>query len=221
MAALDKSPSPNPWDPTTWAGPTQLHRTDYYLWALGFFVTNFAVIEGILQKAVWHLAGLKPPMAQAVLSGLRTETATSYIRRIADAYKWSAGRKREVEYILGHLLLINRLRNDLLHYGATKIEGSENWLITNEPFVHVPEKIRHTHISPKMLTDAGEDLYKISVHLGMLIWSDEEIADGDMERYREVLQNAWRYKSHGQNPQDRRTPTKARTRSRRHSPSRA
>jgi len=64
------------------------------------------------------LAGLSPPLAQAILPGLRIDAAKSYVNRIADIQQWDDARRDELKYVFEQLGTINKLRNDILHYGS-------------------------------------------------------------------------------------------------------
>jgi hypothetical protein len=187
------------------ADPKELDRLDLYLWSLGLFIANFSVVERLMQQTLWHYAGIAAPTAPAVFTGIRTETAISLIGRIAEAQKWKEDRKREIQYVFSQLGMINRLRNDLLHYGATtELEEPEKWIISNEVFAHTADRVRRVPISPALLDGAAEDLYKISVHLHVVTMDDDVTAD-QLRKYHEVLQQPWRYKQPSPAPKSRKT----------------
>jgi len=126
-----------------------------YMFALGNFISMFSALEAKLQAALWKFAGVTPPGAQAVFSGVRVNGAMQFINRLADAQNWDKARKDELQFMFAQLGIINRLRNDLLHYGASWQElEDETFVITNKPFVHVPERIQETRITPEILKDA-------------------------------------------------------------------
>lgn len=89
-----------------------------YMFALGNFISMFSALEAKLQAALWKFAGVTPPGAQAVFSGVRVNGAMQFINRLADAQNWDKARKDELQFMFAQLGIINRLRNDLLHYGA-------------------------------------------------------------------------------------------------------
>jgi hypothetical protein len=114
------------------------------------------------------------PGAQAVFSGVRVNGAMQFINRLADAQNWDKARKDELQFMFAQLGIINRLRNDLLHYGASWQElEDETFVITNKPFVHVPERIQETRITPEILKDAAFDTAQILLRLIVFGWSDE------------------------------------------------
>jgi hypothetical protein len=184
----------------------------YYL-SLGQFVTIFSEIESDLQAALWHLADVPSPTAQAVFTGLRVNTLISYINRIADAQKWSKERKREFEYVFSQLGMINKLRNELLHYGS-QLEGPDKWLVTNEFFAHTPEKVQPTRLSPAILDAATHDLGKIGAHIFLWVGGEtilSHVSNEQRDAFLEVLNSAWLYKQpqRGQRPRkSRKTPPK-------------
>ena len=143
----------------------RLHKDPYYD-ALGRFVTAFSQVETTLLRALWTLARLQAPYAQAVLSGVRIEGAMGLINRIADAEKWAPEKRQDWQKIFAHIGLINKLRNDILHYGTT-VFGSVR-VVSNEAVAHTPERVREIHIAPKILDKATEDLWDIFMFLMVL-----------------------------------------------------
>jgi len=120
------------------------HVDKYYL-ALGRFVSAFSDAEATLLDVLWLSAKMRAPYAQAVLSGVRTEAAIGYINRIAEAKRWSEKKKANWQRLFTQLGLINKLRNDILHYGVSMF-GSY-WVVTNKRVVHHPDRIREIHIT--------------------------------------------------------------------------
>jgi hypothetical protein len=168
-------------------------QAEPYLIALGRFVSLFSQIEANLQSALWRFAKVPTPTAQAIFSGIRTDGAMQYIRRIADAEQWSKEKKAELEQVFAKLGAINKLRNDLLHYGATMQEPNV-WTITNKMFAHTPEKIQEIKITPAILEDATADLIKVLFHLIIMGWGDE-MEPQMRDVFNPVLRRAWQYKS--------------------------
>jgi hypothetical protein len=140
-----------------------------YEQSLGRFIMAFSHVEANLQNAVWELAGVPSPTAQAVFSGVRIEAALGLIRRIAEAQKWTKIKRDNFDGVLVHLGHINRLRNDIVHYGAD-MHAPNRWIVSNEIFVHFPERIRRIAISSPLLDNASSDLYKIDAHIVFLTW---------------------------------------------------
>jgi hypothetical protein len=145
----------------------------------------------------------------------------SFIRRIADAEKWRKERREEIEYLFSQFGMINKLRNDILHYGATDLATGlaepEEWLLSNELFAHTADRIRQMHITPRLLEDAAADLLTISVRLGILGLGNA-LSARHRATLRSVLGGAWRYK-----PPPPATPARRtrRTRQARRSPPRS
>ena len=137
------------------------HRTyDRFYAALGRFVAEFSDVEAYLQTVMWRAAGVKPPVAPAVFSGVRIDQAISFMNRIADAKRWPKRRRDEFSYLSQQLGIINKLRNDILHYGA-ETDYAGRWLVSNEKFIHTPERLRETYIDERELANATSDLKKI------------------------------------------------------------
>lgn len=156
--------------------------------AIGSFVSTYALVETNMQRALWRSAGIAPPTAQALFSGTRTDAAMNLIRRIAEAEQWAPERKAITDNVFSQLGEITRLRNDLLHYGATPDE-LDSWTISNAIVAHTAERLRVTKITLLTLRDAEWDLYKIATHLVV-------IAHGwlHVPEFNDILADAWRYK---------------------------
>jgi hypothetical protein len=118
--------------------------------ALGEFISVFSEVETNLLSALWHLAGVKPPIAQAVLTGIKVEGAIGLINRLADAENWSEARKASFKKFSDQLGLINKLRNDILHNGSNWT-SSQTWTVTNRHSAHVPSRIRSYPVTSGLL----------------------------------------------------------------------
>ena len=168
-------------------------KADAYSLALGRFVSIFSSLEKSFQTYLWHFAGVAAPTAQAIFSGVRVKAATDLINRIADAQKWENSTKERIRYLFLQLGTLTRLRNDILHYGADIDDYSKDeWTVTNKDFVHIPENVQSTKITPKTLEQATFDL--VIINLGMLVLT----IGGDERNVLEnalkpILESAWRY----------------------------
>jgi hypothetical protein len=140
---------------------------DKYYAALGEFIHAYSDVEAELQRTLWHHAGVKEPVAQAVFSGVRTEAAISNINRIGEARKWSELKKRKFKSLFDQLQIINKLRNDIVHRGAS-LQADGTWLSSNEKFVHIAERTTTTPVSAAILNAAGADLFEIRYCLAFL-----------------------------------------------------
>ena len=60
------------------------------------------------------------------------------INRIADAQKWRKPQREKLTYVFQHLGQLNKLRNDILHYGASPTDRTfTTWKVTNRLFAHL------------------------------------------------------------------------------------
>lgn len=186
---------------------------DEFYRALGQLVTTFSRVEGNIQRVLWHLVGVRPPTAQVVFSGVRTDAAMKYINRLADALKWPDKWRGECQFIFSQLGQINLLRNEILHYGSS-FETKDIWTVSNKRAAHIPENIRVLRITPAVLNDASTDLEKIDFHLDALALSESEIieAEGYCPPFAQARKRAWRYKPPQQvaHPQTSRKPHRKR-----------
>jgi hypothetical protein len=192
--------------------------------ALGEFVAQFAAVENNMHLALRTCAGVSAQMAATLFSGTRTEAAAQNIRRISEAEKWPEPRAKEAEYIFKQLSEINRVRNDLLHYGAKPISenklvpplGADEWIVSNELVAHTPERVRKTKITPAILGLLTRDLQKIRMTLVVLFAPGGEQA---RPRWDHELKRAWLYKPAQPSQKAGQSPRKTRKRPRQREPS--
>jgi hypothetical protein len=171
--------------------------------ALGHFVADFAHAEALTQLLLWKVAGLEMPLAQAVLSGVRVDQAMGLINRAMDAL----GRgddKLALERYFNQFGLLNRVRNDILHYGPVLSE-KDVATVSNALAAHLPSRVRETKLSISDLEQMSFDLRVIGYVLAQISLLDVPIPEACS------LLRSWRYK---QPPQaappstSRKTPTK-------------
>jgi lipopolysaccharide biosynthesis glycosyltransferase len=169
----------------TYVGKITREETDAYHLALGRFVSAFSDIEASMQATLWHFAGVSTPTAQAVFSGTRIEGAMQFINRIADAQRWKKSKRNQIQHIFTQLGHLNKLRNEILHYGAWMLAPGA-WIVSNKEFAHMIERIRSIQISPETLREATADVENIQARLKALVTG--------RRLSRAVRQHAWRYK---------------------------
>ena len=177
----------------------RMYRTPAYYTALGKFVTDFSRVETILQTSLLLISGVLSPVAQAIFGGHKIEGCLQLIKRIADAKNWPTDKKAKLEEIINHLGPINKLRNDILHYGTTiDLNAEDAWLLSNKAHVHIPEKIRETSITPALLGDVCSDLDKLWALIILLGVHDLDISISTMmkadEFFSDRIKRSWLYK---------------------------
>ena len=151
---------------------TDIRRQDYKrgngclsscAWSLCF--RPFPTLKQV--ATLWHFAGVSTPTAQAVFSGTRIEGAMQFINRIADAQRWKKSKRNQIQHIFTQLGHLNKLRNEILHYGAWMLAPGA-WIVSNKEFAHMIERIRSIQISPETLREATADVENIQARLKAL-----------------------------------------------------
>ncbi len=176
-----------------------------YWQKVGQLIESFALVEDELNKLLAFYSRVSPPTARALFSGVRTDAAMGYIRRIMAVEETPEIRKRDLEDIFSHLTAINEVRNLLIHYQSSG-EGDDR-IVTDQARALVIERARKHRISEDTLTAICLDLYQIANRInfhrhGKNPWA----VKSSHSRY--VLTAAWRYKP----PQNRQTKAKPRKR---------
>jgi hypothetical protein len=202
--------------PLDWSTHSAKHET--YCLALGRFIDQFSSVEATMQVTLWSLAKIPPSTGRVLLSGVRTDLAASYIKRLAAAENWPAKRLAPFTELFDHLGPINSLRNDIVHFGA--LPSATAYLIVTNSFMAItPERVQTIHVNGALLDDMTHDLRKINAHLIMLMYSGE-MQDNARQTYQRLLNAAWRYKPAPQSGSRQKPQAQPRKQSRPRQPSR-
>lgn len=172
--------------------PEGQERLRAYYYALGRFVDMFAEVEAGITRTLWHYAKVPPEIAKIILAGSKIDNSSKSIKQLAVATGASEELLRDLDDILQQLGIINKLRNHVVHFGATGIaEGSgstSNALkAKGEPLVFP--------ISPTVLEEGYSDLRKITFHLGYKhLGRPPPKSLMGQSALEIVLQSSWKYK---------------------------
>jgi hypothetical protein len=189
--------SEEPNDPNPLNPPTAEMRE--YWEALGRFIHHFARVEAHIAVNLWKLTRISTRIAQAVLSGVRVNDATSLTNRVLAATRASQATKDEFDYIFKQLNPITKVRNDILHYGTEFATGTE-FTTSNRLIAYLNETIRETPVSATILTEMTDDLVTMQRLLGRLHttgWVPPEVQD---QIFGPHSRGTWRYKPPSQAP---------------------
>lgn len=164
-----------------------------YWQALGQFISGFSLLEVNMQLALWTFAHLSKPMARALLAGsTRIDAAMTLISKVAEAEKWDAEKKTELSRLFTQLGHINKIRNDLLHFGASPDSTSDEWTVSNKTFATADDQVRITKITVQTLSDLSSDVANINSNLVLLAWGDQ-MKPATRELFENTKHFPWRY----------------------------
>jgi hypothetical protein len=160
---------------------------DGHFHSLGMLMSEFSRVETVQAQFIAFQAKLEPPIARALLSGLRLDAGASMVRRLYEA----TGRdiEQSLSKALAQLLLINGVRNDLVHYGAV-LDGPKPY-VTNVRAAHTAERIRITEVDDEALAMMTADLSSINLLL-LAMMTNEGLAT---KLGASIIQNTWLYQS--------------------------
>jgi hypothetical protein len=178
-----------------------------YLAALGRFVHAYSQIEMHMTIVLWIAAKVNFDIAPALLSGVRIDAAIGLIGRVLDARKIDDQNRTDLEATLRQLAILNKMRNDILHYGA-KADADGELVVSNKVSAHVESRLRETIVSAQTLDDMTYDLDTIWVRLhvyGFRITA-EGMGFSGMPGFDQRLQRPWRYTPPPQASQAGKTP---------------
>jgi hypothetical protein len=167
-------------------------RLRAYHCALGEFVDTFAHTELLTHFVLrWHTKTTSAA-ARAVFSGVRTNQAADYLRRLAEVDILPADEWTELGPVVDQLSLITKRRNDILHHGARDVEeGGAS--VSNEAMALTIDRIQSFPISPDILADMTADLRKIHVHF-LVRHMGRPALRGSHPELERALSAPWRYK---------------------------
>jgi hypothetical protein len=162
-----------------------LNERQVFFFELGRFVNQFSTSESLVFLFLADLLKMNKDECNAITSGAKIEVCCSYIKRVYEAR--STEIPNDVSQCLDQVSIINKLRNDLLHRGATS-----DFTVSNEVRA-LPGRVESYKIDLQMLRNATQDLSKITMTLNLVINPVDDISP-ERERMKEVANGPWRYK---------------------------
>lgn len=193
-----------------------IRRIDAFHLALGKFVSQFAGAENGLRSVLRHYSKTTVAISKAVFPGVRVEAACSYLNRLAEIGAVPPREWSELKPVLDQLRVILRVRNDILHYGASNVD-KETGAVTNKAVALTEERVGTIPISAKILDDLSADLMKVRWHF-MLRHVGHVPPRGKHASLEAVLMREWCY---APPPQSQRTLHKGKDKPARGGPSTA
>jgi hypothetical protein len=167
-------------------------RAREYRLALGTFIDTFAKVEQAMFFVLTWRTKTKTQVARAVFSGARTDTASGFLRRLADVGSIDTAEWDKLEPVLNQLRIINDLRNTLLHNTTTGVESGRGF-VTDAIRALNQDRMRVFPISPAILDTMTHDCRKIFLHLIVQHAGRPVVLLGKHPELDEILRAAWRY----------------------------
>lgn len=164
-----------------------------YYESLGRFVHNYAQTEGFMQVILWSYAGTPQKIAQSIFSGVKTDRAVGFIRRIREAL--NMGEDKVLDDVLAQIIHINSARNQILHYGASPMGNGDDLMSTNAHMAHNERSIKEIRVSAEMLQHMEFDIQVVNAKIMMHL--RERGVHSRPESLPEIVrwsQQPWRYK---------------------------
>ena len=178
----------------------QIDRSPFlqYLTNLGFFIEKFALAEMALVTVLHVYAKTKVSVSRALFSGTRVDGAVSFIRRIMEVTEIAKPSREDMEDVLDQIMLINGMRNHLVHYGTILPYGhlhisNEDLIVSNEYIALTEERIVERRINKEIIYDMCWDLEKIYCHL-LFKHAHRRIPSQIQDMVRTAFDAPWRYK---------------------------
>lgn len=173
---------------------------DYFA-CLGAFIHQFAQVESLLFTQLVLESKIPANVARAIFSDAKNDRARDLIKRI----RASRGLPESplLKRAFDQLSEINRLRNDLVHFGTVPRNGIE-W-VSNKSWIHIPTKLREYPVTARLLLDALHDLETIKALFVTHMTANTQAQDIIAERFGCAAQSPWQYKPPPQGSSDRKS----------------
>lgn len=162
-----------------------LNEQQIFYFELGRFVSGFALAESMVFLFLSSMLGIDKDECNAITSGAKIDACVGFIKRLYEARGIVVPEK--IKECFEHLAIVNKLRNDLLHKGA-----SSEFIITNE-VRSLPNRLEIYTVSSKMLSEANDDVAKITFTLS----THQAPISGplnELEKIQSLLDGPWKYK---------------------------
>lgn len=134
------------------------------LFNLGRFVLAYAQVEGYLRKSLYFHGRISEAVSKIVLSGVRTEDAISYLKKLL---KWSDLDPQiltDYEEVFSHIGPIKEVRNLLLHSGI-EVFAPLGFAVTNASKILDPKDATIIPVSHEIFEQMTADLHKMTAML--------------------------------------------------------
>jgi len=155
--------------------------------ALGQFIEAYATCEMYLYFLLQKIAGVSPEIGAAIFSGVRTEQAISFIRRIWLVQEPAKDVRKELDEAMKQLAAINDARNVMVHH-ASNVYFGYGRVVNNKTRANTKDNVKEYRVSPEILEGMLQDCFRISVTFL------KHIHPGSYAEDSEYLKHAWRYK---------------------------
>jgi hypothetical protein len=163
-----------------------------YWTALGRFIDHFSRVEFLLTRIAQSLTGLDDSVFLALLSGARIDQLVGVIKRLMDVIDLDPERADHLQIALSKLPDINRMRNDIVHFGWQA--DAMGMKVTNLHMVHLAARKRETSISTEKIDDVTHDLNRIIGHLWLVLCFDSIEPAMRSDFFGGALQREWRFR---------------------------
>jgi hypothetical protein len=161
-----------------------------YNQAIGRFITQFSEAEvGLLYVAVSYMKITPFIVGMAAIAPVRVDSGITTIKRVIEARRLRGKSVRELVAVLDQLAVINKARNDLLHYGV----GSDQ-VITTEYVSHHKRLVRRRAFSIEIVRQLIGDIEDIAMYLTCHFMKPDKISRIFRRLHPVGEVPAWRYK---------------------------
>jgi hypothetical protein len=148
--------------------------TARYFEAYGQFIFEFTQTERMMAEVLWLLAGVENEVARAVLSGsARIDASMELIRRVLrlPVRKLETWETLLLKHVMEHISDLAKVRNSLIHHGATFTFAPEFAAISSNSWIALPDITPGEYrITLALLRDMSSDLRSVQHYLQMIAY---------------------------------------------------
>ena len=157
--------------------------TPFYI-SLGRFLHQYSLLETAMLTVLIGVSGVTQSVGKSIYSELQIKTAISYINRILDA-TGRADLKQNLKPYFDQINLINSMRDEILHYGATYNFSKNALIVSNERVAHTQDKLRRIEVNPQLLDDLRHDTMRS--YCGVILCWTGGSGDPKLREYLELV----------------------------------
>jgi hypothetical protein len=163
-----------------------LNEGQQYWMALGRFIEQFSHIEMVMHLLLTKYSNVTHLVGVALFGDMRIDAAVSRMRRLLEVnFVVSDDIKKEFHNVSTQLMIINGIRNDILHRGTSV--SSQGMVTTNRAAALALDRIKEIPISKEILYQMELDLHKIQHHIICIM--DEK----HRKNASQILASPWQY----------------------------
>jgi hypothetical protein len=174
------------------------NKPQNYHTALGEFITLFSIVEWDINNLIRYYLKISREKLNILQGAYRMDNGLDILNKLRVAGRIPKDRISELDEIVSHLRKINRLRNDIVHYGIGNATSGNETVVSNEFYAYKNKNIVSHVVSTRILNFAQIDLAMLLIRINLLLHPQSRARPHNAK----VLHETWRYTPQSPAPHD-------------------